>query len=68
MTIYLLDYAAAELLRIHVHEKTQKVIEDKYNGDVEDYLNDHEDFFGVRMSDCHFMVVDDDIDFRDFEI
>lgn len=62
MVIWILDYVSGDCLRIEPLSSTREVISNDYNDNVEDWLNDHEKDLGIRMSDCSFMVVDDDRD------
>ena len=68
MTIYILDYASGNVVRIHANVQTRKLIEKKYKGDVESYLNEHEKHFGIRMKDCYFMAVEGETTILDFNM
>ena len=68
MTIYVLDYINGDLLRIRLHALTKKVIESEYRGAVESWLEDNQEHFGIKMSECYFMAVDDEHAIREFNM
>lgn len=64
MVIWILDYQGGKVLSIEPIKKTKEEIEFVYNGDVDKWFSDNEDYLeellGIRITDCHWMVTNDD--------
>lgn len=68
MIIWILDYVGCQCLRINPLPDSRREIREKYNGNVEEWLLDHEDELGIRLNDCYFMTTMDNDDYRSIHI
>ena len=59
MVIWILDYQTGECVKVRPSvEKRNKY--DFSDFDVKNWLDEHEKELGIRLSDCHWMVSDND--------
>lgn len=67
MTIFVMDYSAGEVIRISPQSETRQEIATKYHNNIEEWLNDHQDQFGIRMKDSYWMETEIE-EVKDIEI
>lgn len=60
MTIWILDCATTYCTKVHLSAEREKELENVYDGNVEDFLCDHEKDLGITMKYSSWMVANDE--------